>query len=84
MMKQLASTKWTIRPRLLANITPRLLANNTACLLANITLLAALHLPSIAYADDWPQWRGPEGDNHAAEDASVPLRWDLDLSLIHI
>ena len=86
MMKQLASTKWTIRPRLLANITPRLLANITprllanitACLLANITLLAALHLPSIAYADDWPQWRGPEGDNHAAEDASVPLRWDLD------
>ena len=28
-------------------------------------------------ADDWPQWRGPNGDNHAAAETDVPLRWDL-------
>ncbi len=31
-----------------------------------------------ASADDWPQWRGPEGNNHAAEGTHVPLRWNLD------
>ena len=28
-------------------------------------------------ADDWPQWRGPEGNNHAADETTVPLRWDV-------
>ncbi len=28
-------------------------------------------------ADDWPQWRGSTGDNHAAPSATPPLEWDL-------
>lgn len=28
-------------------------------------------------ADDWPQWRGIAGNNHAAEGTTVPLRWNL-------
>ena len=31
-----------------------------------------------AVADEWRQWRGPNGDNHAAEDTDIPLRWDLE------
>ncbi len=27
-------------------------------------------------ASVWPQWRGPQGNNHAAENATLPLRWD--------
>lgn len=27
-------------------------------------------------ASVWPQWRGPDGDNHASDDAALPLRWD--------
>ncbi|NND98006.1 MAG: PQQ-binding-like beta-propeller repeat protein [Pirellulaceae bacterium] len=30
-----------------------------------------------ACGDEWPQWRGPSGDNHASENTAVPLRWDL-------
>lgn len=29
-------------------------------------------------ADNWPSWRGPEGNNHAAEETRAPLRWDLE------
>ncbi|TWT80882.1 outer membrane biogenesis protein BamB [Planctomycetes bacterium CA13] len=28
-------------------------------------------------AQDWPQWRGPAGDNHADPNIDVPLRWDI-------
>lgn len=28
-------------------------------------------------ADDWPQWRGLGGNNHAAEGTDVPTRWNL-------
>ncbi len=31
-----------------------------------------------AKADNWPCWRGVEGNNHAAEDTDAPLRWDLE------
>lgn len=24
----------------------------------------------------WPQWRGPEGNNHAGEDVTLPRQWD--------
>ncbi|TWU22187.1 outer membrane biogenesis protein BamB [Novipirellula galeiformis] len=28
-------------------------------------------------AQDWPQWRGPASNNHAATNAQAPLRWDI-------
>lgn len=28
-----------------------------------------------ACATDWPQWRGPDKDNHAPKDAKPPLEW---------
>lgn len=31
-----------------------------------------------AHADTWSQWRGPQGNNHAAENVDIPIRWDLD------
>ena len=34
--------------------------------------------PGPVSAQDWPAWRGPEGNNHAPDDVSIPLRWDLD------
>ena len=37
---------------------------------------AMLSLPLIA--DDWPQWRGSDGNNHAAEGTEIPLRWNLE------
>lgn len=30
-----------------------------------------------ADAEDWPQWRGPEGNNHAPTGSSPPTQWDL-------
>lgn len=42
-----------------------------ACIL---TLLLAL-LASKASAEDWPQWRGPTGQNHAATGATAPNEW---------
>ena len=42
-------------------------------LAATLTLVSV----SVLTADDWPQWRGPEGNNHAAEGTKVPLRWNL-------
>ena len=32
----------------------------------------------VAAQDDWPNWRGPEGNNHAPEATITPLRWDLE------
>lgn len=31
----------------------------------------------LAQQDEWLQWRGPTGDNHAAESAEPPIDWDL-------
>ncbi|TWT92032.1 outer membrane protein assembly factor BamB family protein [Stieleria varia] len=39
-------------------------------------LMCCMHATP-AGAQEWPQWRGPNGDNHAAADASAPLKWDL-------
>lgn len=30
---------------------------------------------SVASAADWPQWRGPSGQNHAAPGATAPTEW---------
>lgn len=40
-------------------------------------LLAALLLltPAHSHAQDWPQWRGPTGNNHAAAGATAPTEW---------
>ena len=35
-------------------------------------------LTSLLCAGDWPVWRGPNGDNHAAPDTDAPLKWDID------
>jgi outer membrane protein assembly factor BamB len=37
-----------------------------ACLLSSAQL---------AWAENWPQWRGPRGDGHS-QDRAAPLRWD--------
>ena len=29
----------------------------------------------VASGQEWPQWRGPTGDNHAAGDATGPTKW---------
>lgn len=42
--------------------------------LATLPLLAVF-LASVAEAQDWPQWRGPTGDNHATEGATAPVAW---------
>ena len=30
------------------------------------------------FGDEWRQWRGPSGNNHAAENTEIPLRWNLE------
>lgn len=41
--------------------------------------LWAVHLQGLpaAVGEDWPCWRGPNGDNHAPEDTDAPIRWDV-------
>ncbi|MGI9455413.1 MAG: PQQ-binding-like beta-propeller repeat protein [Aeoliella sp.] len=40
-----------------------------------LVLFAILVFPFSAQAADWPQWRGPTGDNHAAAGATAPTEW---------
>lgn len=40
--------------------------------------MIACGLPFAAGAEDWPCWRGPNGDNHAAASTDAPLRWSLE------
>ncbi len=51
------------------------------CLIAVITAIAPLGLVADErfglVADDWPSWRGPDGNNHAAEGEDAPLQWDF-------
>ncbi|MAI71868.1 MAG: dehydrogenase [Rhodopirellula sp.] len=37
-----------------------------------------LMITTVAQADDWSGWRGPEGNNHAPDDTDVPLRWNIE------
>lgn len=39
-------------------------------------LLVCAIQPGQARAENWPGWRGPNGDNHAAADTDAPIRWD--------
>ncbi len=43
------------------------------CIVASV-----IAIPALA---DWPNWRGPNGDNHASDQTIAPLRWDLDSGL---
>ena len=49
----------------------------TTQLLALFLIFNAAHLS----ADDWSQWRGPTGDNHADVGATAPLKWSEDEGL---
>ena len=40
-----------------------------------LVALALISVSTVAIAQDWPQWRGPTGDNHAAPGATAPLEW---------
>ncbi|KAA5539494.1 PQQ-binding-like beta-propeller repeat protein [Roseiconus nitratireducens] len=45
-----------------------------------ILIGSVLTLPGTAIGQDrgpWPQWRGPEGNNHAGANAQAPGQWDL-------
>jgi len=39
------------------------------------SLLLALYSSTPAWAGDWPGWRGPTADGHAASGQIVPLQW---------
>ncbi|CAK9037474.1 Dehydrogenase [Durusdinium trenchii] len=34
-----------------------------------------------AHGEDWPQWRGPSGQNHAATGATAPEKWSAEENL---
>ncbi len=42
--------------------------------LPSVLMLFVFMVPCLQ-AKDWPQWRGPTGDNHAAADATAPVSW---------
>lgn len=42
------------------------------------TLALALLITSSAFATDWPQWRGPETNNHAPVDAKPVTEWSAE------
>ena len=48
----------------------------TVAFLAIMT--CSVFIAATANAETWPNWRGPNGDNHAAEEADAPIRWDLE------
>lgn len=33
--------------------------------------------PQLSRAENWPGWRGPQGNNHASPQTDAPIRWDL-------
>src|SRR5438046_668044 len=41
-----------------------------------IPACAALALTAPAAADNWPAWRGPDGQGHSAE-KNLPVTWDV-------
>src|SRR5262245_6988362 len=52
--------------------TPESVVPRSSIRLATIAIFA---LASTALADDWPGWRGPEGDGHSHA-SNVPVHWD--------
>ena len=51
------------------------LPHSFAVLLAGV-LIGAMHFPSSVEAENWPGWRGPQGDGTCGE-KDVPKRWDV-------
>jgi outer membrane protein assembly factor BamB len=51
------------------------LPHSFAVLLAGV-LIGAMHFPSSVDAENWPGWRGPQGDGTCGE-KDVPKRWDV-------
>jgi len=47
------------------------------CLHAILCFAVLLIMPVVCQAEDWPGWRGATGNNHAADNTDVPLRWDI-------
>ena len=46
-----------------------------------IMLIAASTLSSLTHAQNWPCWRGPNGDGTSTE-INLPLKWDLTTNVI--
>src|SRR5687767_14480175 len=40
-----------------------------------LTLFIFTCLLPVAFAEDWPRWRGPTSDGHSRE-SGLPVRWD--------
>ena len=51
-------------------------------MIIRLTLLIWLSPYLAAQADDWPQWRGPTGNNHAAAGATAPTEWGEDSHIV--
>ena len=46
--------------------------------LASVGLIVVgLLAPAMIYAEDWPQWRGPQGNSHSRE-TNLAVRWSAD------
>jgi outer membrane protein assembly factor BamB len=43
--------------------------------IAQLALLVCGLTPLLAFAEDWPVWRGPHANGHSAE-SGLPVRWD--------
>ncbi|TWT46680.1 PQQ-binding-like beta-propeller repeat protein [Botrimarina hoheduenensis] len=41
----------------------------------NLMVIGLAMMASVVAAEDWPQWRGPTADNHAAPGATAPSEW---------
>jgi hypothetical protein len=49
-----------------------------ASFLAGLLFFALAYPPPRSWAENWPCWRGPQGNNHASEQTDAPIRWDLE------
>ncbi len=47
----------------------------------SLPLFALLVAATASHAEDWRQWRGPTGDNHAPAGATAPVAWSEDSGL---
>lgn len=55
------------------------LANRNGTWIGVIATLVATYMATQnTVAQDWPQWRGKIGDNHAADDSQIVNRWNLE------
>jgi outer membrane protein assembly factor BamB len=41
---------------------------------SSILVFALISLPGLVFADNWPAWRGPEGNGHCKE-TGLPIKW---------